>query len=55
MFIAKLYVEDEEFNVLEFRVDYNQGADGTGRPSTSFRGGQYYMVVEATKSTTVFA
>ncbi|MCF6350114.1 MAG: hypothetical protein L3J23_03665 [Flavobacteriaceae bacterium] len=53
MFIAILHVGEEKFKVLSYHVAYSQGVDASNRPSTAFRGGEYYFVIEATGSTTI--
>jgi hypothetical protein len=53
-FLAKLELDNETFNVLEFDVTFNQGIDNNGKPANRTKGGQIKIVVES-KSTDLFS
>lgn len=53
-FLAKLELDNETFNVLEFDVSFNQGIDNNGKPANRTKGGQLRLVVEST-STNLFS
>lgn len=53
-FLAKLELDSEVFNVLEFDVTFDQGTDNNGKPSNKTKGGQIRLVVETT-STDLFS
>jgi hypothetical protein len=53
-FLAKLELNNEIFNVLEFDVSFNQGIDNNGKPANKAKGGQVRLVVEST-STDLFS
>jgi|GEM_PF-4164767 len=46
---AKLYVEDKVFNILNFNFSFNQQSSMSGLPSAKPTGGQFDIVLEATK------
>ncbi|WP_054850865.1 type VI secretion system tube protein TssD [Olleya sp. ITB9] len=46
---AKLYVEDRVFNILNFNFSFNQQSSMSGLPSAKPTGGQFDIVLEATK------
>lgn len=47
-FLAKLELDNEMFNVLEFDVTFNQSVDNNGKPANKVKGGQIRIVVEST-------
>ena len=47
-FLAKLELDNEIFNVLEFDVNFSQNTDNNGKPSNKVKGGQIRLVVEST-------
>lgn len=47
-FLAKLELDNEVFNVLEFDVTFNQSVDNNGKPANKVKGGQIRIVVEST-------
>ncbi|MEG2102637.1 type VI secretion system tube protein TssD [Flavobacterium sp. FlaQc-30] len=47
-FLAKLELNNEVFNVLEFDVTFNQSVDNNGKPANKVKGGQVRIVVEST-------
>ncbi|OUL60263.1 type VI secretion system tube protein TssD [Flavobacterium sp. AJR] len=47
-FLAKLELDNEVFNVLEFDVTFDQGTDNNGKPANKTKGGQIRLVVEST-------
>jgi Hemolysin coregulated protein Hcp (TssD) len=49
-FLAKLEIDGEEFNVLEFDVTFAQGTDNNGKPANKTKGGQIRLLVESTRS-----
>lgn len=53
-FLAKLELDNEVFNVLEFDLTLNQGTDNNGKPANKTKGGQVRLVVEST-STDLFS
>ncbi|WP_125718786.1 type VI secretion system tube protein TssD [Flavobacterium ustbae] len=53
-FLAKLELDNEKFNVLEFDITFNQGTDNNGKPANKTKGGQIRLVVEST-STDLFS
>ncbi|RYZ83528.1 MAG: hypothetical protein EOP06_19810 [Proteobacteria bacterium] len=53
-FLAKLEIDGETMNVLEFQCTINQDTDKSGKPSADPVGGKIRVVVESTKSTMLF-
>ncbi len=53
-FLAKLEIDGEVMNVLEFQCTINQDTDKSGKPSADPVGGKIRIVVESTKSTMLF-
>ncbi|MEZ0129536.1 type VI secretion system tube protein TssD [Flavobacterium sp. LBUM151] len=49
-FLAKLELDNEVFNVLEFDVTFTQNVDNNGKPANRTKGGQIRMVVESTQT-----
>lgn len=53
-FLAKLEIDGEEMNVLEFHCSLRQDIDKSGKPSADPSGGNIKLLVESTKSTLLF-
>lgn len=53
-FLAKLEIDGEVLNVLEFQCTLSQDTDKSGKPSADPVGGKVRVVVESTKSTMLF-
>jgi hypothetical protein len=53
-FLAKLEIDGETMNVLEFQCTIGQEIDKTGKPSADPTGGNVRMLLESTKSTMLF-
>jgi hypothetical protein len=49
-FLAKLELDNEIFNVLEFDVTFTQSTDNNGKPGNKATGGQIRLVVESTQT-----
>lgn len=49
-FLAKLELDGEAYNVLEFDLHITQEVDHNGKPQTIAQGGNIRLVVESTKS-----
>jgi hypothetical protein len=49
-FLAKLELDSEIFNVLEFDVNFDQNTDNNGKPANKTKGGQIRLVVETTQT-----
>lgn len=47
-FLAKLELNNETFNVLEFDVTFTQSTDNNGKPANKAKGGQIRLVIEST-------
>ncbi|WP_281234448.1 type VI secretion system tube protein TssD [Flavobacterium gelatinilyticum] len=47
-FLAKLEIDNEVFNVLEFDILFSQNIDNNGKPANKTKGGQVKIVVEST-------
>ncbi len=47
---AKLFVDDQEFNILEYNLNFSQETDGSKRPIGNFKGGHFNLKVETIKS-----
>jgi hypothetical protein len=50
-FLSKLNIDGEEYNVLDFSVDFKQGTDTAGKPKGVAKGGRLKLTIEATHST----
>ena len=50
-FLSKLNIDGEEYNVLEFNINFKQEIDNTSKPTGNAKGGIIKMIVEATKDT----
>lgn len=53
-FLAKLEIDGESMNVLEFQCTIGQEIDKTGKPSADPSGGNLRMILESTKSSMLF-
>lgn len=49
-FLAKLELDNEIFNVLEFEIHFTQQTDSNGKPASKTKGGQIKLVVESTQT-----
>jgi hypothetical protein len=47
---ARLFVEDQEYNILEFDLKFNQEVDFMGNPNSNFKGGYWDIKLETIKS-----
>ncbi|WP_294964692.1 type VI secretion system tube protein TssD [uncultured Flavobacterium sp.] len=47
-FLAKLELNNQIFNVLEFDITFTQSTDNNGKPANKAKGGQIRLVVEST-------
>lgn len=50
-FLSKLTIDGEEYNVLEFNINFKQEIDNTSKPTGNAKGGIIKMIIEATKDT----
>lgn len=50
-FLSTFHVDGEEYNVLEFNIDFKQGTDTTGKPIGEPKGGAVKLTIEATQNT----
>ena len=48
-FLSKLQIDGQEYNVLNFIIDFKQGTDTTGKPSGVPHGGRIRLTIEATQ------
>ncbi|WP_299601065.1 type VI secretion system tube protein TssD [uncultured Aquimarina sp.] len=53
-FQAKLFINDEERNVLNSAFLYQQLVDANGRPQTTIQNGKIHLLVESTKNDELF-
>ena len=53
-FLAKLEIDGETMNVLEFQCSIHQDIDKSGKPSANPNVGSIRILVESTKSTMLF-
>lgn len=49
-FLSKLHVDGEEYNVLEFNINFKQDIDTASKPVGTAKGGTINMTIEATQS-----
>lgn len=49
-FLAKLELDNEVFNVLEFDILFTQNVDNNGKPANKTKGGQIKLIVESTQT-----
>ncbi len=50
-FLAKLQIDGEEFNVLDFNIKFWQKIDGLNKPVGNAKGGTIKISIEASQST----
>jgi hypothetical protein len=50
-FLSTFHVDGEEYNVLDFNIDFKQGTDTTGKPMGDPKGGTIQLIIEATQNT----
>lgn len=50
-FLAKLEIEGETYNVLEFNIRVHQETDHNGKPQSVAKGGEIRVVIESRKET----
>jgi hypothetical protein len=50
-FLSTFHIDGEEYNVLEFNIDFTQGTDNTGKPMGDPKGGVVKLIIEATQNT----
>lgn len=53
-FLAKLEIDGEEYNVLDFNISLFQNTDQSGKPSSEPQGGTFTITVESTSSVNFF-
>ncbi len=53
-FQAKLFINNEERNVLDSVFLYDQLVDNTGRPKTDVKGGKIHILIESTSNDELF-
>jgi hypothetical protein len=51
-FLSTLHIDGEEYNVLEFNIDFKQEKDTTGKPIGDAKGGAIKLIIEATQNST---
>jgi hypothetical protein len=51
-FLSTLHIDGEEYNVLEFNIDFKQEKDTTGKPIGDAKGGAIKVIIEATQNST---
>ncbi|TDO82986.1 hypothetical protein EV143_102247 [Flavobacterium chryseum] len=49
-FLAKLELDNEVFNVLQFDVSFVQNVDNNGKPASKAKGGQIRLIIETTQT-----
>ncbi|OXA87294.1 type VI secretion system tube protein TssD [Flavobacterium hercynium] len=49
-FLAKLELDNEVFNVLEFDVHFTKNVDKDGKPANKAKGGQIKLVLESSQT-----
>jgi hypothetical protein len=49
-FLAKLELDNEVYNVLEFEVIFTQSVNNNGKPVNKAKGGQVKLMVESTRT-----
>jgi hypothetical protein len=50
-FLSKLHMDGEDYNILDFSMEFNQESDTTGKPVGIPKGGRIKVVIEATQNT----
>jgi len=53
-FLAKFFLDDKEYNILECAYALHQSADNNGRPVGSPKGGQINLVLKSDGETNLF-
>jgi hypothetical protein len=54
-FLAKLQIDGEEFNVLDFKIKFRQKIDEASKPTGNAKGGIIKITIEASQSTNFLA
>jgi hypothetical protein len=49
-FLSKLHIDGEEYNVLEFNIDFKQEIDTTSKPTGNAKGGIIKIIIESTQN-----
>ncbi|OXB09371.1 hypothetical protein B0A81_06265 [Flavobacterium plurextorum] len=49
-FLSKLHIDGEEYNVLEFNIDFKQDIDTSSKPTGNAKGGIIKIIIEATQN-----
>ncbi|MFH6935287.1 type VI secretion system tube protein TssD [Flavobacterium sp. FlaQc-30] len=49
-FLSKLHIDGEEYNVLEFNIDFKQDIDTSSKPTGNAKGGIIKVIIEATQN-----
>lgn len=49
-FLSKLQIDGEEYNVLEFNIDFKQELDNSSKPIGNAKGGIIKVTIEATQN-----
>ncbi len=49
-FLAKLELDNEVFNVLQFDIQFTQNVDKNGKPANKAKGGEIRLVIESTQT-----
>ncbi|SNR31428.1 type VI secretion system tube protein TssD [Flavobacterium sp. ov086] len=50
-FLAKLHIDGEEYNILEFNINFKQDIDTASKPTGNPRGGIIKMIIESSQNT----
>lgn len=50
-FLSTFHIDGEEYNVLEFNINFKQGTDTTGKPIGDPKGGTIQLIIEASQNT----
>ena len=50
-FLAKLQIDGEEFNVLDFNIQFKQEVDSANKPTGNTKGGIFKISIEANQNT----
>jgi hypothetical protein len=54
-FLSKLQIDGQEYNVLEFNINFNQELNKSGKPSGQAKGGEIDIIIEASQETNFLA
>lgn len=49
-FLSKLHIDGEEYNVLEFNINFKQEIDTSSKPIGNAKGGIIKVIIEATQN-----